>query len=294
MPAIISVRGPPTVESHGDGPEAGGGPEGQCILDAVGGGNGNPVAFADAVGLDQARGHRRHRVDDRPETQLTVGKDQVRAVAEAIGGAHQQLPQIAAALSKDGHDRTQHVFVHQLERRARTKERFSGRLGQTIAIGPLQRHCGISPPPCVSGRHYRAACLTLSGEAEETRVAPPLIHGAREEAMSITTSAPTAVHIGADELPFVDFDGGNKLKVIQVKERRGPLDRGEHLRERLRRPDPSTHRSGVGLHHVRGVEIQGVRLRQSGRVVPLRAGRLRSTPCTASRTRPMCGFTCTA
>src|ERR1700738_3706666 len=33
--------------------------------------------------------------------------------------------------------------------------------------------------------------------------------------------APTAVHIGADELPFVDIGGGNKLKVIQVKERDG-------------------------------------------------------------------------
>jgi len=33
--------------------------------------------------------------------------------------------------------------------------------------------------------------------------------------------APTAVHIGAEELPFVDIGGGNKLKVIQVKERDG-------------------------------------------------------------------------
>jgi 2,4'-dihydroxyacetophenone dioxygenase len=39
--------------------------------------------------------------------------------------------------------------------------------------------------------------------------------------MSTVTSAPTAVHIGAAELPFVEFGGGNKLKVIQVKEREG-------------------------------------------------------------------------
>jgi hypothetical protein len=34
-------------------------------------------------------------------------------------------------------------------------------------------------------------------------------------------TAPTAVHIGDDELPFVEIGNGNKLKVIQVKEREG-------------------------------------------------------------------------
>ena len=34
-------------------------------------------------------------------------------------------------------------------------------------------------------------------------------------------TAPTAIHKGADELPFVDIGGGNKLKVIQVKEGEG-------------------------------------------------------------------------
>ena len=32
---------------------------------------------------------------------------------------------------------------------------------------------------------------------------------------------PTAVHIGADELPFVDIGDGSKLKVLQVKEAEG-------------------------------------------------------------------------
>jgi quercetin dioxygenase-like cupin family protein len=41
------------------------------------------------------------------------------------------------------------------------------------------------------------------------------------ETMAITDAAPTAVHIGADELPFVEIGGGNKLKVIQVKEGEG-------------------------------------------------------------------------
>ena len=39
--------------------------------------------------------------------------------------------------------------------------------------------------------------------------------------MALIESAPSAVHIGADDLPFVDIGGGNKLKVIQVKEREG-------------------------------------------------------------------------
>ena len=36
-----------------------------------------------------------------------------------------------------------------------------------------------------------------------------------------TVDVPTAVHIGADELPFVDIGDGSKLKVLQVKEAEG-------------------------------------------------------------------------
>jgi len=39
--------------------------------------------------------------------------------------------------------------------------------------------------------------------------------------MALTADVPSAVHVGADELPFVDIGGGNKLKVLQVKEREG-------------------------------------------------------------------------
>ena len=39
--------------------------------------------------------------------------------------------------------------------------------------------------------------------------------------MTAIETAPTAVHIGADDLPFVDIGDGSKLKVIQVKEREG-------------------------------------------------------------------------
>ena len=39
--------------------------------------------------------------------------------------------------------------------------------------------------------------------------------------MAVVESAPTAIHIGEDELPFVEIGSGNKLKVLQVKEREG-------------------------------------------------------------------------
>jgi 2,4'-dihydroxyacetophenone dioxygenase len=40
-------------------------------------------------------------------------------------------------------------------------------------------------------------------------------------AMTIVNQIPTAVHIGADDLPWADMGNGNKLKVVQVKEREG-------------------------------------------------------------------------
>src|SRR6185295_5325133 len=43
----------------------------------------------------------------------------------------------------------------------------------------------------------------------------------RGSTMTITDTAPSAVHIGADELPFVEIGNGNKLKVLQVREREG-------------------------------------------------------------------------
>jgi hypothetical protein len=39
--------------------------------------------------------------------------------------------------------------------------------------------------------------------------------------MTAIQNAPEAIHVGVDDLPFVDIGGGNKLKVIQVDERQG-------------------------------------------------------------------------
>lgn len=41
------------------------------------------------------------------------------------------------------------------------------------------------------------------------------------DGMSLAQEVPTAVHIGADDLPWAEIGDGNKLKVIQVKEREG-------------------------------------------------------------------------
>jgi 2,4'-dihydroxyacetophenone dioxygenase len=37
--------------------------------------------------------------------------------------------------------------------------------------------------------------------------------------MSIDMTAPTAVHLGVTEIPFVDMGGGNLLRVLQVREK---------------------------------------------------------------------------
>lgn len=39
--------------------------------------------------------------------------------------------------------------------------------------------------------------------------------------MSVIAASNTAVHIAADDLPFVDIGGGSKLKVIQVRPKEG-------------------------------------------------------------------------
>jgi len=37
----------------------------------------------------------------------------------------------------------------------------------------------------------------------------------------IAPNAPEAVHVGADELPWADIGGGNKLRLLQLKEKEG-------------------------------------------------------------------------
>ncbi len=39
--------------------------------------------------------------------------------------------------------------------------------------------------------------------------------------MTLAEAIPTAVHVGADELPWADIGGGSRLKVLQVKEKEG-------------------------------------------------------------------------
>jgi len=37
--------------------------------------------------------------------------------------------------------------------------------------------------------------------------------------MSVVVNAPTAVHLGEQEIPFVDMGGGNQIRVLQVREK---------------------------------------------------------------------------
>jgi 2,4'-dihydroxyacetophenone dioxygenase len=39
--------------------------------------------------------------------------------------------------------------------------------------------------------------------------------------MTLTETIPSAVHIGADDLPWVEIGGGSKMKVLQVREQEG-------------------------------------------------------------------------
>ena len=109
-----------------------------------------------------------------------------------------------------------------------------------------------------------------------------------------TVDVPTAVHIGADELPFVDIGDGNKLKVIQVDGGEGLWIVENIFQAGYEVQTPQPHRTGLRLHDLGRVEVPGVRLREPGRLVPLRARRVGPHAGGASRTTPTSGSRCTA
>ncbi len=59
---------------------------------------------------------------------------------------------------------------------------------------------------------------------------------------------PTAIHRGDDELPWVDIGEGSLLKVLQIKEREGPVGHPQPVHARLRRADAQAHGPGVRVH----------------------------------------------
>ncbi len=93
--------------------------------------------------------------------------------------------------------------------------------------------------------------------------------------MTLIETAPTAVHLGADEMPFVEIGGGNKLKVLQVEGEPRASGSSRTSSRPASRSRRHRHTGPVwGYTHVGRVEVQGVRLREPGRVVPVRAGRV--------------------
>ena len=102
--------------------------------------------------------------------------------------------------------------------------------------------------------------------------------GAYRGVMTLIEERPVAVHIGADDLPWVDIGDGSKLKVLQVKATEG-LWIVQNIFQAGYTVPTHRHTGPVwGLHDLRRLALQGVRLRQPGGVVPLRAGRLRPHP----------------
>ena len=89
--------------------------------------------------------------------------------------------------------------------------------------------------------------------------------------MTMIETAPTAVHIGARRAAVRRHRRRQQAQGDPGEGARGPLDRREHLPGRLRGADAPAHRPGVGLHDLGRVEVQGVRLREPRRVVPVRA-----------------------
>ena len=112
--------------------------------------------------------------------------------------------------------------------------------------------------------------------------------------MAVVESAPTAVHIGDDELPFVEIGNGNKMKVLQVKEREGlwiveNIFQGGFAVQTHRHTGPVWGYTTAGAWKYKEYDYVN-----RGGLVPLRTGRVRAHAARASKTTRACGSTCTA
>ena len=86
-----------------------------------------------------------------------------------------------------------------------------------------------------------------------------------------------AVHLGADDIPWVELGDGSLMQLLQVRIREGLWIVHTTVQSGLRSADAQTHRPGVGLHELGRVEVQGVRLRQPCRIVSSTSPPARST-----------------
>src|SRR5947207_7733180 len=102
--------------------------------------------------------------------------------------------------------------------------------------------------------------------------------------MTITNEAPTAVHIGADELPFVDIGDGSKLKVIQVKEREG-LWIVEDIFQAGYEVQKHRHTGPVYAYTTSGPGRTRSTTTSTGRARSCTSRRARCTTCSSSKTR---------
>ena len=159
-------------------------------------------------------------------------------------------------------------LVYELDDRAAPYERsaaiWATRSGQGQRGGGRQAG-GLSTPPADA---WQAMTIT------DTRTPPRC------------TSAPTSCR--SSPCPTARAQGAPGPRA------RGPLDRPEHLPGGLRGADAPSHRARLGLHGVGRLEVQGVRLREPRRLVPLRARELGAHAAVRRGRHATCGSTCTA
>lgn len=104
---------------------------------------------------------------------------------------------------------------------------------------------------------------------------------------------PAAIHVGADELPFVDIGDGSRLKVIQVKEAEGlwivenVFNAGYEVQQHEQTGQVYAYKTSGAWKYKNTTTSTAL-----ARSCTSRRGR--STPCSRSRTTPTCGSRCTA
>ena len=131
-----------------------------------------------------------------------------------------------------------------------------------------------------------------------TRPPPPELksiwsEGAYRGVMTLIEERPVAIHIGADDLPWVDIGDGSKLKVLQVKATEGlwivqNIFQAGYTVPTHRHTGPVWGYTISGAWHYKEYDY----VNRAGSFLYEPAAP--STPWSASRTTPTCGSRCTA